>query len=63
MITIIEKIGKLVETSGLGTIGFSIIWIIFFEVTEGFSILGWGIMIYSFGMLIKTIMQLINYFR
>jgi hypothetical protein len=63
MITIIEKLGKLVEASGLGTIGFSIIWIIFFEVTEGFSILGWGIMIYSFGMLIKTIMQLINYFR
>lgn len=63
MITIIEKIGKLVEASGLGTIGFSIIWIIFFEVTEGFSILGWGIMIYAAGMFCKTIIQLINYFR
>jgi hypothetical protein len=63
MITIIEKIGKIIEAVGLGIIGFSIIWIIFFEVTAGFSILGWGIMIYSVGMLIKTIVQLINYFR
>lgn len=63
MINIIEKIGKLVEACGLGTIGFSIIWIIFFEVTAGFSILGWGIMIYSFGMFITVCAQLINYFR
>jgi len=63
MITVIEKIGKIIEAIGLGIIGFSIIWIIFFEVTEGFRFTGWGIMIYSFGMLIKTIMQLINYLR
>jgi hypothetical protein len=63
MITIIEKIGKIIEAVGLGIIGFSIIWIIFFEVTAGFSILGWGIMIYAAGMFVKTIVQLINYFR
>ena len=63
MITVIEKIGKIIEAVGLGILGFSIIWIIFVEVTEGFLITGWGIMFYSFGMLIKTVVQLINYLR
>jgi hypothetical protein len=63
MIRIIEKIGKLVEAVGLGIIGFSIVWMVASGLVNGFLIIGWGILIYSSGMVIKTIMQLVNYLR
>lgn len=63
MINKLEKFGKIVEAVGLGIIGASIIWMISVEIVAGFSLLGRGIMVYAVGMFIKTISQLINYFK
>jgi hypothetical protein len=63
MIKVIEKIGTIIEAAGLGIIGFSIVWMVFSGLVDGFLLIGWGIMLYSFGMLIKTVVQLINYLR
>ena len=63
MINKLEKLGKIIEAIGLGIIGGSIIWMISIDLVAGFSLLGKGIMVYASGMFIKTVSQLIKYFK